>query len=84
LAAQKNNIKSTIFLPASAPISKVEATRRYGAHIRLVDGVFDDAYDAAVKYQKETGAVFVHPFDDENIIAGQGTIGLEILNSCRM
>lgn len=79
LAAQKNNIKSTIFLPASAPISKVEATRRYGAHIRLVDGVFDDAYDAAVKYQTQTGSVFIHPFDDENIIAGQGTIGLEIL-----
>ncbi|MEL7570419.1 MAG: threonine ammonia-lyase [Eubacteriaceae bacterium] len=79
LAAHKNNIKSTIFLPGNAPISKVEATRRYGAQIKLVDGVFDDAYDAAVKYQKETGAIFVHPFDDENIIAGQGTIGLEIL-----
>lgn len=79
LAARKNNIKSTIFLPSNAPISKVEATKKYGAHIRLVDGVFDDAYDAALKYQKETDSILVHPFDDENIIAGQGTIGLEIL-----
>jgi len=79
LAAKKNNIKSTVFLPSSAPISKVEATRRYGAQIRLVEGVYDDAYNAAVDYQKETGAVFIHPFDDENIIAGQGTVGLEIL-----
>ncbi|MBQ3640576.1 threonine ammonia-lyase [bacterium] len=79
LASQKNNIKATIFIPATAPISKVEATRKFGAEIRLIDGVYDDAYNAAVEYQKETGATFVHPFDDEDIIAGQGTIGLEIL-----
>ena len=79
LASQKNNIKATIFIPATAPISKVEATRKYGAEIKLIDGVYDDAYNAAVEYQKQTGATFVHPFNDEDVIAGQGTIGLEIL-----
>lgn len=79
LASQKNNIKATIFIPATAPISKVEATRKFGAEIRLIDGVYDDAYKAAVEYQKETNGTFVHPFDDEDVIAGQGTIGLEIL-----
>lgn len=80
LSAQKNNIKATIFLPSTAPISKIEATRRYGAEIKLIDGVYDDAYKAALAYQKETGAVFVHPFDDVDVIAGQGTIGLELLD----
>lgn len=79
LASQKNNIKATIFIPATAPISKVEATRKFGAEIKLIDGVYDDAYKAAVEYQKETNGTFVHPFDDEDVIAGQGTIGLEIL-----
>lgn len=79
LAAQKNNIKATIFIPSTAPISKIEATRKYGADIRLVDGVYDDAYNEAVKFQKETGGEFIHPFDDEDVIAGQGTIALEIL-----
>ncbi len=79
LASQKNNIKATIFIPATAPISKVEATRKYGAEIKLIDGVYDDAYKAAVEYQKSTNGTFVHPFDDEDVIAGQGTIGLEIL-----
>ncbi len=79
LASQKNNIKATIFIPATAPISKVEATKKFGAEIKLIDGVYDDAYKAAIEYQKETNAVFVHPFDDEDVIAGQSTIGLEIL-----
>lgn len=79
LSAQKNNIKSTIFIPSTAPISKIEATRKYGAEIRLVDGVYDDAYNEALKFQKETGAEFIHPFDDLDVIAGQGTIGLELL-----
>lgn len=79
LAAQKNNIKATIFIPATAPISKVEATRKYGADIKLIDGVYDDAYKAACEFQKETNGEFIHPFDDEYVIAGQGTIGLEIL-----
>ncbi len=79
LAAQKNGIKASIFIPATAPISKVEATRKYGAEIKLIDGVYDDAYKAACDYQKETQAEFIHPFNDEDVIAGQGTIGLEIL-----
>ncbi|MBR1977454.1 threonine ammonia-lyase [bacterium] len=80
LAAQKNGIKATIFIPSTAPISKIEATRSYNAEIMLIDGVYDDAYEAAVEYQKQTGGTFIHPFDDEKVIAGQGTIALEILN----
>lgn len=79
LAAQKNNIKATIFVPATAPISKVEATRKYGAEIKLIDGVYDDAYKAACEFQKETGGEFIHPFNDEDVIAGQGTIALELI-----
>ena len=78
LAARENNIKATIFIPATAPLSKVEATRAYGAEIMLIDGVYDDAYKEAVKFQNETGGIFIHPFDDEDVIAGQGTIALEI------
>lgn len=78
LAAQRAGIKSTIFLPAIAPISKVEATKSFGAEVRMIDGVYDDAYAASVAYQKESGAVFIHPFDDIDVIAGQGTIGMEI------
>ena len=79
LAAQKNGIKATIFIPATAPISKVEATRKYGADIKLIDGVYDDAYKAACEFQQETGGEFIHPFNDEDVIAGQGTIGIELL-----
>ena len=79
LAATKAGTKSTIFLPAIAPISKVEATRNYGAEVRMIDGVYDDAYNAAVEYQKESGAVFIHPFNDIDVMAGQGTIGMEIM-----
>lgn len=71
LAASRAGTKSVIFLPAGAPISKVEATKGYGAEVRLIDGVYDDAYEAAVKYQKESGAVFIHPFNDPDVIAGQ-------------
>lgn len=79
LAAARNGIRALICIPDGAPISKVEATRRYGAEVRLVKGVYDDAYRKACELQKESGAVFIHPFDDEDVIAGQGTIGLEIL-----
>lgn len=79
LGATHNGIKSLICLPAGAPISKVEATKGYGAEVCLVPGVYDDAYARAVELQKEHGYTFVHPFDDEKVIAGQGTIGLEIL-----
>ena len=79
LGATHNGIKSIICLPAGAPISKVEATKNYGAEICLIPGVYDDAYAKALELQKEHGYTFVHPFDDEYVIAGQGTIGLEIL-----
>ncbi|MBE7706096.1 MAG: threonine ammonia-lyase [Cyanobacteria bacterium SIG30] len=79
LSAQKHGIKSAIFIPSTAPISKIEATRKYGAEIMLVDGVYDDAYNEAVKYQEETQGEFIHPFDDIDVIAGQGTIALELI-----
>lgn len=80
LASAKYGIKSVICLPDGAPISKVEATRSYGAEVVMVPGVYDDAYRQALKLRDEKGYTFVHPFDDDNVIAGQGTIGLEILN----
>ena len=79
LAATKQNIKSLICLPSGAPISKVEATKSYGAEVCLVKGVYDDAYKKALELKEEHGYAFIHPFDDEDVIAGQGTIGLEIL-----
>lgn len=79
LSATKNGIKSLICLPDGAPISKVEATRAYGADICLVPGVYDDAFAKAMQLKEEKGYTFVHPFDDVDVIAGQGTIGLEIL-----
>ena len=78
LAAQKNGIKSVICLPDGAPISKIEATRSYGAEVCLVEGVYDDAYNKALSLRDEIGMTFIHPFDDEDVIAGQGTIALEI------
>lgn len=80
LGATHNGIKALICLPAGAPISKVEATKGYGADVCLVPGVYDDAYAKAMELQKEHGYTFVHPFDDPLVIAGQGTIGLEILD----
>lgn len=80
LAASKNGIKSLICLPDGAPISKVEATKKYGAEICLVKGVYDDAYNKALQLKDEKGYSFIHPFNDPDVIAGQGTIGLEILN----
>ncbi len=78
LAAQKNGIKAVICLPDSAPISKVEATRSYGAEICLVEGVYDDAYQKALRLRDEEGYTFIHPFNDPDVIAGQGTIALEL------
>lgn len=80
LAAQKAGIKSLICLPDGAPISKVEATKSYGAEVCMVKGVYDDAYNKALELKDEMGYTFIHPFDDEQVIAGQGTIGLEILD----
>lgn len=80
LGATANGIKSLICLPDGAPISKVEATKKYGADICLVKGVYDDAYAKAMELKDEMGYTFIHPFDDIDVIAGQGTIGLEILD----
>ena len=79
LAAAKNHIKSLICLPDGAPISKVEATKSYGAEVCMVNGVYDHAYKKALELKEEKNYTFVHPFDNEDVIAGQGTIGLEIL-----
>ncbi len=79
LAAQENGIKAVICLPDSAPISKVEATKSYGAEVCLVEGVYDDAYKKALQLRDEKGYTFIHPFNDEDVIAGQGTIALELL-----
>lgn len=79
LAATTQGIKSLICLPDNAPISKIEATKWYGADVCLVEGVYDDAYQKALKLRDEKGYTFVHPFDDDDVIAGQGTIGLELL-----
>jgi threonine dehydratase len=79
LAAQKSGIKSIICLPSGAPISKVEATKSYGAEVCLVDGVYDDAYQKALELRDKEGYTFLHPFNDEYVIAGQGTIALELI-----
>ena len=79
LGAAMHEIKSLICLPEGAPISKVEATRKLGAEICLVPGVYDDAYKKALELRDEFGYTFIHPFNDEHVIAGQGTIGLELL-----
>ena len=78
-ASRDMHIPATICIPAAAPISKIQATRSYGANVVLVDGVYDDAYAEAVRLRDEQGLTFIHPFDDYRVMAGQGTIGLEIL-----
>ena len=78
LGAQMTGIKSTIVMPSTAPLAKVTATKGYGAEVVLNGEVYDDAYAKAVEIQKETGATFIHPFNNEHVIAGQGTISLEI------
>ena len=78
LAAQKSGIKAVICLPDGAPISKIEATKSYGAEVFLAPGVYDDAYNKALSLRDEKGYTFIHPFDDVDVIAGQGTIALEI------
>ena len=80
LAARENGIKAVICLPDGAPISKIEATKSYGAEVCLVPGVYDDAYNKALSLRDEEGYTFIHPFNDEYVIAGQGTIALEIID----
>ena len=78
-ASQVNNIPATIVMPKSAPIAKVSATEGYGAKVVLAGDCYDDAYKRAVEIQEKEGATFIHPFDDYEVMAGQGTIGIEIL-----
>ena len=80
LAATRMGIKSVVCMPDGAPIMKVESTKRLGAEVELVKGTYDDAHDRAVELQEQTGMTFIHPYDDELVIEGQGTIGLEILD----
>jgi threonine dehydratase len=82
LASSLLGVHSTVFMPVGAPLPKVAATREYGAEVRLHGQVVDDSLAAAKEYAAETGAVFIHPFDHPDIIAGQGTVGLEILEQC--
>ncbi len=79
LAAQLLGIRATVFMPEQAAIPKVGATRGYGAEVHLVGETIDGSITAATEFAERTGAVFVHPFDHPDIIAGQGTVGLEIL-----
>ncbi|MEV6421919.1 threonine ammonia-lyase [Streptomyces sp. NPDC051662] len=82
LASTLLGVRSTVFMPLGAPLPKVAATRDYGAEVRLHGQVVDETLAAAEEYARNTGAVFIHPFDHPDIIAGQGTVGLEILEQC--
>ncbi|GBQ00341.1 threonine ammonia-lyase [Streptomyces spongiicola] len=82
LASSLLGVRSTVFMPKGAPLPKVAATRDYGADVRLHGHVVDETLAAAQEYAHRTGAVFIHPFDHPDIIAGQGTVGLEILEQC--
>ncbi|MFK0159864.1 threonine ammonia-lyase [Streptomyces sp. NPDC090499] len=82
LASSLLGVHSTVFMPHGAPLPKISATREYGAEVRLHGQVVDETLAAAQEYAAETGAVFIHPFDHPDIIAGQGTVGLEILDQC--
>ncbi|WP_347548948.1 threonine ammonia-lyase [Pseudalkalibacillus hwajinpoensis] len=82
LAANERGIKSKIFMPAQTPISKIEATRSYGAEIVLEGDSYNEAFAGAQCEQKERGATFVHAFDDPDVMAGQGTVALEMMQQC--
>src|SRR5699024_6650995 len=78
-ASRKLGVKATIFMPKITPVSKVEATENYGAEVVLVGASFQEAFEASMERQQQTGATYVHPFDDYDIMAGQGTIAMEML-----
>ncbi|MEU5977226.1 threonine ammonia-lyase [Streptomyces sp. NPDC047315] len=82
LASALLGVHSTVFMPQGAPLPKVAATREYGAEVRLHGQVIEETLEAAQEYARTTGAVFIHPFDHPDVIAGQGTVGLEILEQC--
>ena len=83
LGAKHFGIEANIFIPSVAPLSKIEETRKMGAKVIIVDGVYDDAYEAAIEFQKRSNGVFIHPFNDISVIAGQGTVGLEIIEEIK-
>src|SRR5699024_7916419 len=78
-AASKLGVKATIFMAEGTPLSKVSATRNYGAEVVLTGESFQEAYEASLEHQEKSGAVYVHPFDDYDIMAGQGTMAMEML-----
>jgi len=78
-ASRKLGVKATIFMPEKTPHSKIEATQNYGAEVVLTGSSFQEAYEASMERQKETNATYVHPFDDYDVMAGQGTIAMEVL-----
>jgi threonine dehydratase len=78
LAARMQGVSATVFMPVEAPLPKLAATQAYGAEVRSVGETFDEALDAALRFGEEQGRVFVHPFDHPDVIAGQGTLGLEL------
>jgi threonine dehydratase len=82
-AAREVGVPATIFVPQDAPMAKVEAARSYGAHVVMTGARFEDSVDAARSQVSETGALFVHPYEDETVIAGQGTLGLELADQLR-
>jgi threonine dehydratase len=82
LASSLLGVTSTVFMPKGAPLPKISATQEYGAEVRLHGQVVDETLAAAQEYARQTGAVFIHPFDHPDVIAGQGTVGLEILEQC--
>ncbi|MFI9270609.1 threonine ammonia-lyase [Kitasatospora sp. NPDC052896] len=82
LAAALLGVRSTVFMPRVAPLPKVAATREYGAEVRLHGATVDEALEAAERFAEVSGAVFIHPFDHPDIVVGQGTVGLEILEQC--
>ena len=82
LSASKFDIKATIVMPESTPLTKVNGVKHYGAEVILSGSNYDEAYQFALEYAKENNLIFVHPFEDEEVIAGQGTIALEMLESC--
>jgi threonine dehydratase len=82
LAASLLGVRATVFMPVGAPLPKIAATREYGAEVRLDGQVVDETLHAAKEYADRTGAVFIHPFDHPDVVAGQGTVGLEIVEQC--
>jgi len=78
-AAAKLDVQATIFMPEKTPKAKVDATRAYGAEVVLIGESFQEAYEASMKRQMRTGAEYIHPFDDYDVMAGQGTIAMEVM-----